>query len=157
MRKEIFLLLLVLIGSFLSTVCSGQTSGAKCSRAQWGQTLNGCTCDLADIRPGYGWYWTCTSSSTSSQQNSAEYQCQSGRIYTGEVRDKSGKVIGYHCVKDVSSQLPVFPPQQQGIPIGNAPIQVGNASDNEYVSPGSVSPASSTADLLDPSLRKYKH
>src|SRR5438552_9309293 len=132
--KHVLILLATLQG--LAILVGAQQYGRPCT-----QTSHGRDCrDNAD--------------SETSAASAPVRQCPPGRVYAGEVRDKDGKLTGYHCVKDVSSQPMSFPPQQQGIPIGNAPISIGNASDGGYVSPGSVSPASSTADLLNPSLRK---
>ncbi|MDE3135874.1 MAG: hypothetical protein KGL59_04835 [Acidobacteriota bacterium] len=86
--------------------------------------------------------------------------CPAGYKYAGDVKDKkTGQITGVHCVKDVSAIAPLrFPQQQQGIPIGNAPKPSESAGDETlWIPPGSVAHSSSTDDLLNPTLTKYKH
>lgn len=79
--------------------------------------------------------------------------CPVGYLPTGDVKDKkTGKITQISCTKMPPPAQPFqFPPQQQGIPIGNAPKPTDRAGrETPYVDPGSVAPSSAIEDLLNP-------
>lgn len=138
-----------------------------CCCASWGQSRpapKGCYWDTEMKGPGVRPTLVCPQSKTTTstpigaekelcasegngQHRCVKYHLQ--RCWDGSIVDPSQFQF---CPTQPSGQV-AFPPQQQGIPIGNS-ISNSDDSPGPVVSPGSMSPSSALSDIMDSVNRK---